>query len=222
MDPRSEASDVGELLRAQWAALRGWLKQHDVLRRGEEPSRLGTWTIQELVVHLGYGIRMLADVTAAPAEDPIDIADYIAGYHPAHRQIADDTQIAAISARGDELRTIDRMAAEAWETLDMGLPAVVRGRRGPLLVADFITTRLIELVAHGDDLHRALDDATPSPLLTDAITEVVAAFSSAYKRRSGHAPRELQVAADAEARITFVRRATGRIATDDPWMPLLS
>ncbi|WP_436700682.1 maleylpyruvate isomerase family mycothiol-dependent enzyme [Nocardioides sp. BYT-33-1] len=207
-------SENAWLLREQWDAVRAWLRTERVLDRAADPSGLGSWSVADVVVHLGYGLRMLAEVVPADGDEPIALARYVAGYAPAGRQIAADTEAAAGSLRGRELEGIDEMADEAWRALDAGLPAVVRGRRGPLRADDFVLTRLLELVVHGDDLHRSLGSAHPSPLLPAAVDAVSAALAEGYRESTGRLP-----AADG---LALVRIATGRVATEDPAFPLLS
>lgn len=202
------------VLREQWRALRSWLAEERVLDLADQPSGLGAWTVRDLVVHLGYGLHMVAEVTPAPDRDPISLASYVAGYHPAQHQIADDTTSLARSLRGRELAGVDELAAEAWRSLDDGFPAVVLGRRGPLRGDDFLLTRLLELVTHGDDLHRVLGPDRPSPVLPDALEVVVCALSDAYEHAAGRPARW--------SGLDLVRVAAGRASTDDPTMPLLS
>ncbi|NYJ02473.1 uncharacterized protein (TIGR03083 family) [Nocardioides thalensis] len=202
------------VLREQWRALRSWLADERVLDLADQPSGLGAWTVRDLVVHLGYGLHMVAEVIPAPDRDPISLASYVAGYHPAQHQIADDTTGLARSLRGRELAGIDELAAEAWRSLDDGFPAVVLGRRGPLRGDDFLLTRLLELVTHGDDLHRVVGSERPSPLVSDAVGRVADALSDAYEQSAGRSPRW--------SGLDLVRVATGRASTDDLTKPLLS
>jgi len=205
---------VEPVLREQWDRLRGWIEDERVLERAAEPSGLGGWTVGDLVVHLGYGIRMVAEVTAATDREPIPLTDYVAGYAPARDQIAEDTSVVAASLRGRELAGIDEMAAEAWRALDAGLPPVVLGRRGPLRRDDFLVTRLLEVVTHGDDLHRLLGSDHPSPLLPGAVDRVAQVLADGYRAVTGRPAGWTGV--------ELIRVATGRTTTDDPAMPLLS
>lgn len=206
--------DNGPVLREQWRVLRSWLADEHVLDHADRPSGLGAWTVSDLVVHLGYGLHMVAEVTPAPDREPLSVAAYVAGYRPAQHQIADDTAAVARSLRGRELAGIDDLAAEAWRSLDAGLPAVVLGRRGPLRGDDFLLTRLLELVAHGDDLYRLVGAERRSPLLPDALSRAAAFLADAYEHAAGRPPRW--------SGVDLVRVATGREATDDPVLPLLS
>lgn len=205
---------IESLLRRQWQVLRSWVGDEYVLDHADEPSGLGDWTIGDLVVHLGYGLRMVAELTPATDQDPIPVVRYVAGYAAAHQQIAADTSEVAASLRGGELDGLDQLAGEAWAVLDMGLPEVVLGRRGPLQRDDFLLTRLLELVAHGDDLHRRLRPDRPSPALPEAGAAVAAVLAEGYEQAAGRPPRW--------AGIDLIRVATGRTPTEDPLMPLLS
>lgn len=207
-------TDTDPVLREQWHALRSWLAEQRVLDLADQPSGLGTWTVADLVVHLGYGLRMVAEVGPAAGQEPISLARYVAGYAPAHQQIASDTTAVARSLRGRELEGVDDLAGEAWRALDAGLPPVVLGRRGPLRSDDFLLTRLLELVAHGDDLHRVLGSGLPSPVLPVALERVAAVLAEAYEHVAGRAARW--------SGLDLVRVATGRLPADDPALPLLS
>lgn len=205
--------DVERLLRDQWAELRGWLASEQVLDHADEPSGLPHWRVRDLVIHLGYGLRMTAEVGDADGEQPLDVIAYVAGYAPAQHQIADDTIAIAASLRGRELPGLDSLADEAWQALDRGLPAIVRGRRGPLRRDDFLRTRLIELVVHGDDLHRGRAGAR-SPLLPEAVAHVADVLGDGYGRITGRRPPARGLA--------LVRLASGRQPSDDPALPLLA
>lgn len=200
------------ILVLQWRSLRSWLVTHQVLTQADRPCGLGDWSVRDLVVHLGYGLHMITEVRRAE-EEPIPLVSYVAGYAAASRQIASDTTDLAASLGSDVLGGVDRLVAEAWDVLTDGLPQVVRGRRGPLLREDYLTTRLIELVVHGDDLHRLLD-GTPSPLLHSASSLVADVLAGAYGELAGTPPKW--------SGLELVRAASGREPVNDPWLPLLS
>jgi uncharacterized protein (TIGR03083 family) len=202
------------LLRDQWELLRSWVETERVLARGAEPSGLGAWTLRDLVVHLGYGLHMVAEVGAAPGERPISIATYVAGYRPASARIAADTATESAGMGKDVLGGVDRLVDDAWRALAAGMPDVVRGRRGVLTREDFLGTRLIELVVHGDDMHRVLGPERPSPLRAAAVDEVASVLARGYATRTGGRP--------GARGLDLVREATGRTASRDPAMPLLS
>lgn len=90
---------------------------------------------------------------------------------------------------------------------------MVPADEGPLSREDYVSTRLIELVVHGDDLHRALNCRGPSPVLPGALTRVADVFADAHTRVTGHAPAWWD--------LDLVRLATGRTPSTDPALPLL-
>lgn len=202
------------LLREQWGALRTWLDEADVLHHADDSSGLEGWTVRDLVVHLGFGLVMLDEVKAAPRDaEPLRIGQYVAGYRPAAHIIRDATRELA-AATPDALEGIDVLAARAMAALDRPSPHIVQGRRGPLTHDDFVLTRLVELVVHGDDLTRVVRETTRSPLLPDAITTVAAALEGAYTLRS-------QELIDVNDPLHWIRIATGRWPSADPYLPLL-
>jgi hypothetical protein len=202
------------LVRGQWATLRSWLDGIDLHRHGSRPSGLAEWTVHELVVHLGFGIVMLDEVRAAPSDQaPLALGDYISRYRPAAHVIATATKDLAAESP-DALLRIDVLAARAWGALDRTLPPIVMGRRGPLTREDFMLTRLLELVVHADDLHRAIRIEAPAPVLPEAMTVVAETLAQAYTLRAGEAPTPLDPG-------HWIRLATGRTPSPDPNLPLL-
>ena len=201
------------LLEEQYAALADWLDEVPVSAHLVEPVGLGDWTVRELVAHLGLGIGLSRYVAAAePGAVPLSLGDYVRAYPPASEQIAEMTR--EISARfGDDLvGGFRRTAAEAFAAIDAIPGEVFQARRGPIARDDYLLTRLLELVVHGDDLQRALG-RTDAPLLPAAVAAVSDALAAAYVERTG--------APASGAGLEWIRRAAGRVPTDDPHLPLL-
>lgn len=201
------------LLEQQYAVLADWLDQVPVTEHLTEPVGLGDWTVRELVAHLGLGIGLSRYVAAAePGAVPLSLGEYVRAYPPASEQIAQMTR--EISARfGDDLvGGFRRTAAEAFAALDAIPREVFQARRGPISRDDYLLTRLLELVVHGDDLQRALG-RTDAPLLPPAVAAVSDALATAYVERAGTAP--------SGAGLEWIRRAAGRVPDEDPNLPLL-
>ena len=210
----TDGDDVASALREQWAALRSWLDDVDVHEFEDLRSVLPGWTVRELVAHLGYGVELLSAVTpAAPGVRPLTIGSYVVQYQPAAPTIGQATREVA-AAMPDVLAGIDALAQAAWDALDRLHAPVVMARRGPLTRSDYLVTRLVEVVVHADDLHRSLPVAAASPVLVEAQTIVARALAEAYEARSGTAP-------DTDGLARWVRTATGRAVSDDPYLPLL-
>jgi len=125
-----------------------------------------------LMVHLGLTDR-LADRPDGPGPIPHPIHEYVRLYRPA---------VAAIAARTLEV-TAEHSPAELLAQLHgapdvrpviAAVPAatVIVGARGPTTVEDWVTTRLVDLVVHCDDLNRSVPDRPAMPLERAALATV--------------------------------------------------
>jgi uncharacterized protein (TIGR03083 family) len=205
---------VRTLLEQQYAALSGWLDEVPVSAHLDEPVGLGDWTVRELVAHLGLGIGLSRFVTASPAGSvPLTFAQYVGHYPPNAGQIDRQTHELTETFGDDVVEGFRRLAMEAFTALDATPGAVLQARRGPIARDDYLTTRLLELVVHADDLQRALG-RTDAPLVPAAVDAVAEALAAAYLEHAGRAP-------DHRAGMDWVRRATGRVPSEDPVLPLL-
>ena len=201
------------LLEEQYVALADWLDEVPVSAHLDEPVGLGDWTVRELVAHLGLGIGLSRYVAAAePGAVPLSLGEYVRAYPPAADQIAEMTREIMASFGDDLVSGFRRTAAEAFEAIDAIPGEVLQARRGPIARDDYLLTRLLELVVHGDDLQRALG-RTDAPLLPAAVTAVSDALAAAYVERTG--------TRGSGAGLEWIRRAAGRVPTDDPHLPLL-
>ena len=202
------------LLEDQAAVLADWLDEVPVSAHLVEPVGLGDWTVRELVAHLGLGIGLSRYVaTAADDAVPLSLADYVSAYPPAADQIAEMTRELSASFGDDLVGGFRRTAAEAFAALDAIPGEVLQARRGPIRRDDYLLTRLLELVVHGDDLQRALD-RSDAPLLAEAVESVAAALAAAYAERTGAPARDA-------VGLAWLRRAAGRVPSDEPGLPLL-
>jgi len=204
---------VRTLLEQQYVALAAWLDEVPVSAHLVEPVGLGDWTVRELVAHLGLGIGLSRFVTTAPeGAVPLSLGEYVRAYPPAADQIVADTRALSTAFGDDVVAGFRGTASEAFAALDATPGDVLQARRGPIARDDYLTTRLVELVVHGDDLQRALGRAD-APLLPAAVASVGAALAAAYVERGGVARRP--------EGLEWIRLATGRVASEDPLLPLL-
>jgi uncharacterized protein (TIGR03083 family) len=204
---------VRTLLEEQYAVLADWLDEVPVTDHLTAPVGLGDWTVRELVAHLGLGIGLARYVAAAePGAVPLTFGEYVRAYPPASEQIAGMTRETAASFGDDLVGGFRRTAAAAFAALDATPGEVFQARRGPIARDDYLLTRVLELVVHGDDLQRALG-RTDAPLLPAAVTAVSDALAAAYVQRAGTPA--------SGAGLEWIRRAAGRVPTDDPHLPLL-
>jgi hypothetical protein len=203
-----------ELLRSQWAALRTWVERSGLLQHAQEQSVLEAWNVHELITHLGRSFLDFPVLGPAPGAEPRTIREYISDYGAAAREIADGTKQLARSFSGDVLAGIDSCARLGFRALDALRAEVVRGPRGAITRDDFIVTRLIELVVHGDDLARSVPGVPSPPLLDGSVAAVSGALTQAYAEVTGREP-------EIGDQLDWIRQATGRLASHDDALPLL-
>ncbi|MCD9198550.1 maleylpyruvate isomerase N-terminal domain-containing protein [Aeromicrobium wangtongii] len=203
-----------DLLHRQWTDLRAWIENSGLLDHRTEPSVLEAWNVHELVTHLGRSFLALTVLGPEPGARTETLGSYIAAYSASAQEIADGTIQLARSFESDLLGGIDNCARLGFSTLDALHTDVVRGPRGTIGLDDFVMTRLLELVVHGDDLGRSVPTVPAPPLLDEAVDAVAGALAQAYAEVAGSPPQTGE-------RLTWIRQATGREPSDDAALPLL-
>jgi mycothiol maleylpyruvate isomerase-like protein len=203
-----------EILREQWTELRRWIEDSGLLAHRREQSVLEAWNVHELVTHIGRSFLALTVLGPDPAASPITLHDYLSKYAASAQEIADGTKELARSFADDLLGGIDNCARLGFRTLDSLHVDVVRGPRGAILLDDFVVSRLIELVVHGDDLARSVPSVAAPPLVENAVQAVSDAFVAVYVEVTGQSPT-------IDDRLAWIRRASGRTPDPDAALPLL-
>lgn len=203
-----------ELLRSQWTALRTWIETSGLLQHAQEQSVLEAWNVHELITHIGRSFLDFPVLGPAPGAVPRTIREYVSGYGASARDIADGTKQLARSFAGDVLAGIDNCARLGFRALDALRADVIRGPLGAITRDDFILTRVIELVVHGDDLGRSAPGVPPPPLQEASIAAVSSALAQAYVEVTGREP-------EIGDQLEWIRAATGRVPSDDESLPLL-
>jgi uncharacterized protein (TIGR03083 family) len=97
----------------------------------------------------------------------------VTAYGPAAGIVAAATEETAGDHSGAQL--VERFASlptAAAAVTGVEPKRVISAARGPLSALDWVATRLVDLVAHADDLSRSLPDREPVPLLRPALAEV--------------------------------------------------
>ncbi|EME98949.1 maleylpyruvate isomerase family mycothiol-dependent enzyme [Streptomyces mobaraensis NBRC 13819 = DSM 40847] len=150
------------------------------------PTRLGDWTVRDLIAHLAIALESLPVRLAEPAPGPAETRVDLRGYLAAARSGADSVAVAATTASralGDEPAAVAARLDEAADRLstavaDADPAAPLATVLGPMTVADYTLTRLLEAVVHADDLaaatglavaHDRQALATVTRLLADAL-----------------------------------------------------
>lgn len=212
----TEVDELERLLRAQWLRLRDWVDRLD-LAADTEPSVLGGWNVAELVAHLGRSLGALTEAGAAPAgEAPLTLAEYVGTYPNRAAEIREHTAELAATIAHDPLPAVERMADAAFARLEhlrtLGPDPVVLARRGPVLLSTMVTSRLLELVVHGDDLVRStrlLAQGDPGPLEAGAVAVVADALLDVLVARGGWRVEVLDP-------VGWLRLACGRVPLSPP------
>ncbi|MFC8276187.1 sterol carrier family protein [Streptomyces sp. NPDC057271] len=119
------------------------------------PTRLGEWTVRDLVAHLTLAVGAVARALGEPepARQEVALLDWPSATATAAARIDEDTR--AIDT-ADLAGLYERTAARYEESI-AGVPddRLVPMRFGAMRLADFLVTRTVELVVHTDDLNRA-------------------------------------------------------------------
>ncbi|MFF9913254.1 sterol carrier family protein [Streptomyces sp. NPDC013457] len=125
------------------------------------PTRLGEWTVRELVAHLTMAVGAVARGLGEPepARQEVALLDWPSATATAAARIDEDTR--AIDT-ADLAGLYERTAARFKEAI-AGVPddRLVPMRFGAMRLADFLVTRTVELVVHTDDLNQATGLAVP-------------------------------------------------------------
>lgn len=127
----------------------------------DRPTRLGGWTVAQLVAHLTLGMSAIAryltgDPAPAPTMDPRVWADRC---ESAAASVDERATAMADEARPAELRGALRTARLDAEHALADVPAsfVVAARFGAMRLPDYLATRCVEATVHTLDLAAALD-----------------------------------------------------------------
>lgn len=134
------------------------------------PSRLEAWTVRQLVVHIAVCMetlprRLAADPAPRGPTADLDLRGYVNWLGSQAGEIAQVTIAEAddLSGAGEPAELLDRYdvaAARLAEAVaDAAGTELVNTRFGRMTVNDFLVTRLLELVVHGDDLTAATGTA---------------------------------------------------------------
>lgn len=174
------------------------------------PTRCAPWNVSDLLAHVRVVIAWLPGMLAAPAPTRAEVSA-VEYYQPADR-FAPDTNAARIALAQDHAAEQVSGAALAddfnatWQQVDQLCRAepegrVVRTRHGdPMLLSEFLLTRVVEVAVHGLDLADALGR---EPWLTSQAADLV---------------QDLLLGPDGAAaleklgwgQLRFLRKATGR------------
>ena len=213
--------DLPGVLAAQLTVVRDWIATVSPAHV-DRPSVLAGWTVADLIAHVARSGNAMTHLRPADVA-PLPLGQYVSAYAAAAAGIAEGTRALAVATAADRLGAIDT----AWSTATAALIAlgaddlsaherVVAGPRGPILLSEFVVTRIVELVVHADDLGRSV--GRPGPQDARAVDIVAAALIQVWADRFPGRPIP---AVDGD--LDWIRQACGRIRPPLPveGLPLL-
>ncbi|HEX2904096.1 MAG TPA: sterol carrier family protein [Jatrophihabitans sp.] len=220
-------------LLAQAALLRAALAELPYEEFGR-PSVLPGWDVRLLAAHILLQLTGLARlVDRASDESPLPAHEFVRSYRRDVEALDFATLETAADRTPDELITQWDQTVHALTTrLAQPVPARLNTPRGPITAVDLLTTRILELIVHTDDVNRSLPDRPAVQFdrkaLSVAVRTVAGMLETAYPGRSVEVriPPFAAVQAIAGPRhtrgtppnvvetdaLTFLRLATGRLA----------
>ncbi|MFG2140466.1 sterol carrier family protein [Streptomyces sp. NPDC048650] len=153
------------------------------------PTRLGDWTVRELVAHLALVTGSVVRALRAPAPPGVEteLLDWPFATARFTSGIDDDTRVLAAAHDLPDLpellaRTAEELADAVSQAPD---DRVVATRVGAMRLADYLVTRCVELVVHTDDLAAALGVEIPYDRQALATTTRLLADALAVKAPGG-------------------------------------
>jgi uncharacterized protein (TIGR03083 family) len=131
------------------------------------PTRLGAWRVRELVAHLGQALDAVSRKAGLDAEagEPLTLTGWVAATRGEAAAIAETA-----ARQGGEQQEFGGAPAEVAAAFDTAVERLLKTladapgfapelraptRFGPMLFTDYLVTRLVETVVHGDDLAAA-------------------------------------------------------------------
>ncbi len=140
---------------------------------------LGEWTVRELVAHGNRALSTVTDYLQGDTKDPTEIhtaADYfriVLAEETPHLHIAARARQEA-AATDDLLMATDELAEAALgEVAARPGDTVVHLFVGEMHLGQYLATRIVELVAHGLDLSRAIGLPTTPPAVATRVALAV-------------------------------------------------
>jgi uncharacterized protein (TIGR03083 family) len=213
----------------QSGVLADWLEQLPPDSFGQ-PSVLPGWDLRMLVGHVEFAQRGLAARLGQASDDPpLPLAEYVRRYRASAESIdqltrqgtGDRTPAELIAGLRDRAPVLEAAAAVSPK-------AVVVGGRGPLTAQDWVTTRLIEIVVHCDDVTRSVPEHDPVPLVRPALATVTRVLAQTLAAQAPGRSVEVRVppfvAVQAVAGPRHTRGTPPNVVETDPvtWMRVAS
>jgi uncharacterized protein (TIGR03083 family) len=232
---------VGSALLEQSRTIFDWLRDLS----GEDfkrPTVLPGWDVRTLTGHLILLHRGLSQALGRPTrERPLPNAEYVRTYRRDVDSITERTLATTGDHSGPALASqLDLAIGEVAAKLSAAdLKSVISASRGPVQAANFVATRIVEVVVHADDLSRSLPDRHPIALHRAALSRCTRTLADILANQQPGRSVEVRVPPYAAVQcstsgdrgpshtrgtppnvvetdpLTFLRLATGRISWDE-------
>ncbi|NBM17536.1 maleylpyruvate isomerase N-terminal domain-containing protein [Streptomyces sp. GC420] len=181
----------------------------------DRPSPCPPWTVRDVLAHVTTVVGRVGSMLAEPEPPRSGLVTAVGYYAPDHRfspgansaRVESAREASAAHRSGQDLAELFdstwRLAVDRCEREPEG--RVVRTRHGdPMLLSQFLVTRVFEVCVHGFDIAEGLGHG---PWATEEAQEVVTGLLLDGVGSSGHVPPP-GMECD---RTTFLRKATGRL-----------
>jgi len=196
------------------------------------PTRLGDWTVRELVAHIGMAVTAIDRALALPEPPRQDATLLDWPFATAANARAIDEFTRKLAQAPTDLGAVARGLAEKLD--EHPGTRLLQTNAGAMSLGDYLVTRAVELVVHTDDLNAALPEAAvphdrqalaaATRLLADALAHKVPGGSTEVRippyavvqcvegpRHTRGTPPNV-VETDP---LTWIRLATGRLSWED-------
>lgn len=171
-------------LLAQARLIRNWLTELPFEDFGRA-SVLPGWDVRLLTGHVLLQLTGLRRRLDQPSDErPLPVHEFVRRY----RDDVEALDFATLETAADRtpvelLSTLDQTVHGLTGRLAEPMPDVLDTPRGPISAVDFLTTRVIELVVHADDLSRSLPERAPIVSDPKAIALVVRSLAGMLAAR---------------------------------------
>lgn len=179
-------AQAAQRLETQARSIAEWYAGRDPAELAE-PSALPGWDVATLGAHVLMMLQGAAEVLERPTRvRPIPLHHYVTRYRTDVEDI--DRRTLAVGQTSTDLSAdlaaaVDRLARRLAEPWPDGVTAV----RGPLRTEDFVASRIIETVVHGDDLNAGdlvvAGRADPVPIDPQALGAATRALAAMLEER---------------------------------------
>ncbi len=169
MPPAKKRPRAYDHLRTRTAVLAQFAHVQDAVRlltpdQLARPTRLGDWTVRDLVAHIAQGLGSVSRDLALPEPPGPKPATSLLEWPPAVAAVIRDPAAPAPAAAHPDLLALYEEVGAAFRA---DVPAtgtegrLLPTRVGSMRLTDYLVTRTVELTVHTDDLNEALGSEIP-------------------------------------------------------------